>query len=127
MTPVLQMRDVRRDYGNGPAQVVALDGVSIEIAPGELVAVMGPSGSGKSTLLNLAGGLDEATSGQIVVAGVDLAGLNDGHVYFLGSSLMRVKRICTRVMAATIRKITVEMAEARPNCWPESWKAMRQV
>lgn len=76
MTPVLQMRDVRRDYGNGPAQVVALDGVSIEIAPGELVAVMGPSGSGKSTLLNLAGGLDEATSGQIVVAGVDLAGLD---------------------------------------------------
>ena len=76
MTPVLQMRDVRRAYGNGPAQVVALDGVSIEIAPGELVAVMGPSGSGKSTLLNLAGGLDEATSGQIVVAGVDLAGLD---------------------------------------------------
>jgi putative ABC transport system ATP-binding protein len=76
MTPVLQMCDVRRDYGNGPAQVVALDGVSIEIAPGELVAVMGPSGSGKSTLLNLAGGLDEATSGQIVVAGVDLAGLD---------------------------------------------------
>lgn len=76
MTPVLQMRDVRRDYGNGPAQVVALDGVSIEIAPGELVAVMGPSGSGKSTLLNLAGGLDEATSGQVLVAGVDLTQLD---------------------------------------------------
>jgi len=76
MTPVLQMRDVRRDYGNGPAKVVALDGVSIEIAPGELVAVMGPSGSGKSTLLNLAGGLDEATSGQVLVAGVDLTQLD---------------------------------------------------
>ena len=76
MTPVLQMRDVRRDYGSGPAQVVALDGVSIEIAPGELVAVMGPSGSGKSTLLNLAGGLDEATSGQVLVAGVDLTQLD---------------------------------------------------
>jgi putative ABC transport system ATP-binding protein len=70
------MRDVRRDYGSGPAQVVALDGVSIEIAPGELVAVMGPSGSGKSTLLNLAGGLDEATSGQVLVAGVDLTQLD---------------------------------------------------
>jgi putative ABC transport system ATP-binding protein len=66
---VLELRDVHRTHGHGGIEVHALRGVSIEVAPGELVAVMGPSGSGKSTLLNLAGGLDAPTSGEVIVEG----------------------------------------------------------
>ena len=69
---MLQLEDVRKVY-DGKARVVALDGVTLGIGPGEMVAVMGPSGSGKSTLLNLMGGLDVPTSGALLVAGEDLA------------------------------------------------------
>jgi putative ABC transport system ATP-binding protein len=71
---VLELRDVHRVHGTGEAAVHALRGVSLAVAPGELVAVMGPSGSGKSTLLNLAGGLDRPSEGEVVVDGTVLAG-----------------------------------------------------
>ncbi|MEI2649912.1 MAG: ABC transporter ATP-binding protein [Dermatophilaceae bacterium] len=67
--PILTMVDVTRVHGTGEVVVRALDGVSLEIHPGELVAVMGPSGSGKSTLLNLAGALDLPTSGTVSIDG----------------------------------------------------------
>jgi putative ABC transport system ATP-binding protein len=73
---VLELRDVHRVHGTGETAVNALDGVSLTVAPGELVAVMGPSGSGKSTLLNLAGGLDSPTSGQVLVDGTSLQSLS---------------------------------------------------
>jgi putative ABC transport system ATP-binding protein len=75
-TPVLQMRDVHRIHGRGDAAVHALRALDLTVAPGELVAVMGPSGSGKSTLLNLAGGLDQATAGQVLVAGEELGSMS---------------------------------------------------
>jgi putative ABC transport system ATP-binding protein len=73
---VLELREVSRIHGKGEHAVHALRGVTLSVAPGEFVAVMGPSGSGKSTLLNLAGGLDAPTSGQIVVEGSVLGTLN---------------------------------------------------
>ncbi|WP_188191617.1 ABC transporter ATP-binding protein [Nonomuraea sp. SYSU D8015] len=70
---VVRLREVTREHG----QVHALRGVSLEVASGELVAVMGPSGSGKSTLLNVAGGLDRPTSGSVTIEGRDLAEVAD--------------------------------------------------
>ncbi len=76
MTAVLDIRDLTRVHGAGAARVVALRGVSLTVAAGELVAVMGPSGSGKSTLLTIAGGLDSPTSGTVSVEGTDLGSLS---------------------------------------------------
>nr|WP_227467040.1 ABC transporter ATP-binding protein [Nocardioides lijunqiniae] len=70
------MHQVDRIHGQGNAAVHALRGLTIHVAAGELVAVMGPSGSGKSTLLNLAGGLDRATAGSVKVDGVELGDLS---------------------------------------------------
>ena len=78
MSPVLELRELVRVHGRGPTAVEALRGVSLAVAAGELVAVMGPSGSGKSTLLTLAGGLDTPTRGSVVVEGTPLAGLSPG-------------------------------------------------
>jgi putative ABC transport system ATP-binding protein len=73
MTLALELRQVSKDYGAGPGRVHALSSVDLAVERGELVAVMGPSGSGKSTLLTIAGSLEEASSGQVLVDDVDLA------------------------------------------------------
>jgi putative ABC transport system ATP-binding protein len=76
-TAVVSARDVVRRYGVGDTAVDALRSVSLEIERGRLTAVMGPSGSGKSTLMHILAGLDKPTSGEVSVAGVDVAGLDD--------------------------------------------------
>ena len=76
MTPVLVLDRVTRVHGDGPTAVHALRGISLTVAAGELVAVMGQSGSGKSTLLTCAGGLDTPTSGEVSVDGVVLSTLD---------------------------------------------------
>jgi putative ABC transport system ATP-binding protein len=73
MTSALELRHVSKVYGSGPSEVHALREVDLAVERGELVAVMGPSGSGKSTLLTIAGSLEEPSSGQVLVNGVDLA------------------------------------------------------
>lgn len=75
-TMVLTMENVVRTYGSGELAVHALDGVSLRVQAGELVAIMGPSGSGKSSLLTIAGGLDKATSGQVNVLDHELGALS---------------------------------------------------
>jgi putative ABC transport system ATP-binding protein len=74
---VLRARGLRREYGKGEALVRAVDGVSLDVATGETVAVMGPSGCGKSTLLHLLGGLDRPTGGEVWLAGQSLGRLGE--------------------------------------------------
>ena len=74
MTPVLELAGVSKRY---PGGVVALDSVSLEIEPGELVAIVGPSGSGKSTMLNIIGTLDLPSRGTVRLGGLDVTTLSD--------------------------------------------------
>jgi putative ABC transport system ATP-binding protein len=76
MTALLELRQVSKSYGEGPTLVLALQNVDLTVRAGELVAVMGPSGSGKSTLLTIAGTLEDATSGEVLIGGADVAGMS---------------------------------------------------
>jgi putative ABC transport system ATP-binding protein len=72
---LLEMRHVSRVYGQGAAEVRALQDINLDVDTGMMVAVMGPSGSGKSTLLTIAGSLEDPSSGEVRVCGQDLTGL----------------------------------------------------
>lgn len=76
LAPLLRLGQVSRHYVNGESVVRALDGISLEIAAGEFVAIMGQSGSGKSTLMNILGCLDRPTAGRYEVRGTDVASLS---------------------------------------------------
>jgi putative ABC transport system ATP-binding protein len=79
-TATVAATEVTRRYGSGDATVEALRGVSLDISPGKLTAVMGPSGSGKSTLMHILAGLDRPTDGRVSVAGIDITELGDGEL-----------------------------------------------
>ena len=81
---MIDLKGVTKEF-EGKRHVVALQGVTLTIARGEMVSIIGPSGSGKSTLLNLVGGLDRPTSGEVRVDGEALAGLGD-------DALTRIRR-----------------------------------
>jgi putative ABC transport system ATP-binding protein len=76
--PLVRVHDLRKVYHRGTERIDVLQGVTLEIQPGDFLALMGPSGSGKTTLLNLLGGLDRPTSGTIEIAGQRIDALSGG-------------------------------------------------
>jgi putative ABC transport system ATP-binding protein len=81
--PAVETHDLRKTYGAGETAVHALDGVSMTVAAGEMVAIMGPSGSGKSTLLHLLGALETPSGGKIALAGRPYEGLGEKQLTLL--------------------------------------------
>jgi putative ABC transport system ATP-binding protein len=76
-TAAVRATDVRKSYGIGETAVIALAGVSLDVAQGQMTAVMGPSGSGKSTLMHCMAGLDSIDSGSILIGDTEVVGLGD--------------------------------------------------
>lgn len=73
---ILSVRNLKKYYNTGENTVKALDGIDLDICKGEFLAIVGTSGSGKSTLLHLLGGLDNPTSGEVIIDGKNISGLS---------------------------------------------------
>lgn len=76
MGRLVEFQNVKKTYHMGEVEIHAVDGVDFEINEGEFVVVVGPSGAGKTTVLNILGGMDKATSGHVIVDGVDISSFN---------------------------------------------------
>ncbi len=74
---IVLLKNVKKNYGQGKVVTEALRGVDLKLVKGDFTVMMGPSGSGKSTLLNIIGGLDRATSGQVIINGQDIGSLSN--------------------------------------------------
>ena len=122
--PIMRLIDVGRIYRQGDRQIQVLDGATADLMPGQAVALVGPSGSGKSTLLHIAGLLEKPTSGQIIINGLNCAGMTDtertrvrrhdmGFVYQFHQLLPEFSAIENVMLPQLIRGRTRAQARAR--------------
>lgn len=115
-SPVLVARQLGKVYGSGAAQVVALRGVDLDLAEGEMVALLGPSGSGKSTLLNILGGLDQPSSGQVLFRGEEITAASErrltlyrrNHVGFVFQFYNLIPSLTARENVALVTEIAAD-------------------
>src|SRR6476619_8644714 len=77
MNPIVEIRNVHKIYTRGSEKLDVLQGVTVQVAASEFLALMGPSGSGKTTLLNLMAGIDTPTSGEVIVNGRDISKMSE--------------------------------------------------
>jgi putative ABC transport system ATP-binding protein len=77
MNPLIEITELTKTYGHGATAVKALDGVSMRVNESEVMMMLGPSGSGKTTLLSVMGGILQATSGSVKIAGVEIVGMSE--------------------------------------------------
>jgi lipoprotein-releasing system ATP-binding protein len=119
---IIACRDLRKTFSQGSLNVAVLNGVNLEVARGERIAIIGSSGSGKSTLLHLLGGLDQATSGSVQILGQDVFAMNEtqrgamrnrslGFVYQFHHLLMEFTALENVAMPLLIRGMTRQEAE----------------
>ena len=112
---VFSGRGLTKAYQTGEVQILALQGVDIDVWPGEMVVLLGPSGSGKSTLLNIMGGLDHATSGTLRFKDLELTALDDAgltayrrkHVGFVFQFYNLIPSLTARENVALVTEISV--------------------
>ncbi|HEY3114885.1 MAG TPA: ABC transporter ATP-binding protein [Gemmatimonadaceae bacterium] len=113
--PTISLRDVRRDYALGAERVHALQGVTLEVARGDYVAIVGPSGCGKSTLLNLIGVIDQPTSGTVEISGKRVDDMSDWEatafrLYNIGFVF---QRFYLMPILSALENVALPMAEAK--------------
>ncbi|MFT3856289.1 MAG: lipoprotein-releasing ABC transporter ATP-binding protein LolD [Aquabacterium sp.] len=127
-TPILEARGLVKRFKEGPLDVTVLQGVDLDVMPGETVAVIGASGSGKSTLLHLLGGLDAPTQGEVRLMGRRLAELNAaeqgawrnqhlGFIYQFHHLLPEFSALDNVAMPLMIRRMPIEAARERARQW----------
>lgn len=112
--PIISLRDVHRDYPLGAKRVHALQGVSLEIARGDYVAIVGPSGCGKSTLLNLIGVIDQPTSGTVNIDGRRVDDMSDREAtqFRLRNIGFVFQRFYLMPILTALENVALPMAEA---------------
>jgi putative ABC transport system ATP-binding protein len=115
VTPLISLRDARRDYPLGVERVHALQGVTLDIEKGDYVAIVGPSGCGKSTLLNLIGVIDHPTSGTVAIAGnrVDAMSDREATSFRLHNIGFVFQRFYLMPILSALENVALPMAEAR--------------
>jgi putative ABC transport system ATP-binding protein len=114
-SPIVALRDVRRDYALGAERVHALQGVTLDVERGDYVAIVGPSGCGKSTLLNMIGVIDQPTSGTVEIAGkrVDTMSDREATSFRLYNIGFVFQRFYLMPILSALENVALPMAEAK--------------
>jgi len=114
-SPIVALRDVRRDYALGAERVHALQGVTLDVERGDYVAIVGPSGCGKSTLLNMIGVIDQPTSGTVEIGGQRVDAMSDREAtsFRLHNIGFVFQRFYLMPILSALENVALPMAEAK--------------